>query len=134
MPKEGEEPRDESIIENVSRTQVAHFIESDPRCRAMQLPDGVQLRYTLSTQLYFYLRTGIKDGKIHTRLFASDSPYDREKTPIGEVGTPIFEHQAEVVHLKKIEQTLRRWVTFVGDTGDSLEEFKSFEVGNTRGE
>jgi hypothetical protein len=76
----------------ITRNHLVHFTTSDPRCRGLELPEGLLLlRYTLSKALYFYLRTGIRDGKIFTRVFASDSPYDRQKTTIGDVMKPIFE-------------------------------------------
>ena len=43
------------------------------------------LRHTRSRSLYFYLRTQVEDGKIKTQVFATDSPYDRQKTSIGSV-------------------------------------------------
>jgi hypothetical protein len=136
MPDNGnvraEELANENFVEEAHRVQLTHFVEADPRCRGMQLPDGVLLRYNFAHSLYFYLRTGIKDGKINTRLFASDSPYDRQKAAIGEVATPMFEGQAELVHLRKIEKTRRGWVEFVGEAGESLAEFKSFSLSESR--
>jgi hypothetical protein len=123
---------EQDLSEHVHRTQLEHFSESDPRCRVLQLPDGVLLRYTLSQALYFYLRTTIRDGKIFTRVYSSDSPYDRQKAAIGDVATPMFEAQADYVHLKKIEKLLRGWVEFVGESGDSLNEFMSFKLDEER--
>ena len=99
----------------VTRGQVEHFGASDAPCRALQLPDGVLLRYTPVASLFFYLRTGIADGKISTRVFASDSPYEREKTAIGEVATPMFEPRADQNHMRKVERLLASWVAFVRD-------------------
>jgi hypothetical protein len=112
--------------------QVQHFRDADPRCRAMQLPEGVLLRYTLSQALYFYLRSGVNDGNITTRVYASDSPYDRKKADIGEVRTPMFAPQADQTHLFNIERLLRAWIDFVKDTRDQEQSFKSFEVGERR--
>jgi hypothetical protein len=55
------------------------------------LPDGLLLRYARRDSLYFFLRTWVDSGKILTRAFASDSPYDREETAIGEVLRPMFD-------------------------------------------
>jgi hypothetical protein len=120
-----ESANEESVVYEVNRAQVQHF--SGSRCRALELPDGVLLRYNLFEALYFYLRTAIKDGKINTRVFATDSPYDREKASIGEVTTPIFESHAEAMHLKKVERLIRSWIDFVGEPEESV-EFKSFSL------
>jgi hypothetical protein len=121
-------PGDDKIIFEVTRNQLQHFTDSDPRCRGLQLPEGLLLRYTLSHALFFYLRTGVRDGKIHTRIFASDSPYDRQKAPIGEVLTPMFEPRADAAHLKKVERLIRSWVEFVKEAGDDEVAFKTFPV------
>ena len=119
---------EESLVQENTRSQLRHFQEADPRCRALQLPEGIMLRYTLSVALYFYLRTGVAEGKIRTRIYASDSPYDRLKTDIGEVSTLMFEPQADARHLKKLEQLLRQWVDFVKDDPDLAEPFTSFPI------
>lgn len=118
---------DDRVVE-VTRHQLQHFTRSDPPCHAMQLPDGVLLRHTRSSSLYFYLRTAITDGKLLTRIFASDSPYDRERAEIGMIRTPMFETDADRVHLGKIEETLRTWVGFVGDEMEHGPDFTSFPV------
>jgi hypothetical protein len=94
----------------------------------MELPDGIILRHTASRSLYFYLRTRVEDGKLQTRVFASDSPYDRQKAGIGSVTTAMFEHRADHVHLEKLEDLIRRWVEFVQDEADTGREFQSFQV------
>ncbi len=86
------------------------------------------LRYNLSQSLYFYLRTVISEGKIKTRIYASDSPYDRKKTEIGELATPMFEAQADQKHLQKLEQMLRAWVEFVREGQEGDNAFTSFSV------
>jgi hypothetical protein len=123
---------DEKIAFELTRNHLQHFTNSDPRCRGLQLPEGILLRYTLSRALYFYLRTDIRDGKIWTRVYASDSPYDRQKTSIGEVMTPLFEARADASHLQKVERLLRAWVDFVRENPDDEIVFKSFEVGDGR--
>ena len=101
-------PADENLAYEITKNHLVHFTSSDPRCRGVELPEGLLLRYTLSSALYFYLRTGIRDGKIWTRIFASDSPYDRQKAMIGDVMTPIFEPHADLTHLKKVEDRVLR--------------------------
>jgi hypothetical protein len=121
---------EERIALEATQNQLEHFRSADPRCRALQLPEGIMLRYNLSHSLYFYLRTGVSDGKIKTVVFSSDSPYDRQKTRIGEVSTPMFEAQADRNHLGKLEKLLRTWVEFVQDEPASTSDFASFELGD----
>jgi len=128
-------PADEDRVQHeVARTQLVHFTSSDPRCRGLELPEGLLLRYTLSRALYFYLRTGIRDGKIWTRVYASDSAYDREKTMIGDVLTPLFDARADAAHLTKVERLVESWVEFVKETPDDEVSFRSFPVGDNRTE
>jgi hypothetical protein len=130
MDRDGVPPgvEDPNIIADFTSMQMQHFRESDPRCRALQLPEGIMLRYTLSEALFFYLRTGVKDGKIQTKVYASDSPYDRLKTAIGDVITPMFQAEADVNHFKKLKGLLHSWVDFVKRDPDAVEGFQSFEV------
>jgi hypothetical protein len=117
------------ILDDFNHKQIIHFELVDSRCRGLQLPEGVLLRYTLSGALYFYLRSGVKEGKITTRVYASDSPYDRQKAQIGEVTTPMFEAQADQNHMVKLQQKLHAWVEFVRDGADDTEQdFMSFQV------
>jgi hypothetical protein len=118
----------------ITRNHLVHFTSSDPRCRGLELPEGLLLRYTLSRALYFYLRTGIRDGKIFTRVYASDSPYDRQKTTIGDVLTPIFEPRADVTHLVKVQKLLHAWVDFVKESPDDEVAFRNFPVEENRAE
>ncbi|MFL5245736.1 MAG: hypothetical protein ACJ8FY_26995 [Gemmataceae bacterium] len=119
---------EENLVTEFTQSQLQHFRKADPNCRALQLPEGIMLRYTLSEALYFYLRSGVKDGKILTRVFASDSPYDRLKTGIGEVTTPMFEPSADFNHFQKLETLLHSWVNFVKQDPDAQSSFQSFEV------
>src|SRR5687767_5424493 len=104
---------EDRVVVEVNRHQIQHFTEADARCRALELPEGIMLRYNLTESLFFYLKTGVQNGAIITRAFASDTPYERQKTPIGEVRTPMFEAGADRVHLEKVEQLLYSWVEFV---------------------
>src|SRR6516164_8629806 len=99
---------DQVVVEAIGG-QLAYFKNINPPCRGLELPDGVLLRSTRSTALYFYLRTGVDNGKIKTHVFASDSPYDREKTGIGSVVTPMFEPGADYDHLMHLEKLIRGW-------------------------
>jgi hypothetical protein len=123
----GEPVPDDAGIMGVISMQLEHFRRSDPPCRGVQLPDGILLRHTLSRSLYFYLRTKVEDGKINTCVYASDSPYDRQKTTIGEVSTSIFIEGADDLQLEKLEKLLRDWVYFVRDEPESNQEFQGFE-------
>ena len=124
---------EERIVLDVTHHQLEHFTSSDPRCRGLQLPEGLMLRYTLSKALYFYLRTGLRDGKISTRVFATDTPYDRQKAPIGEVLTPMFEAQADHQHLLKVQRLVQAWVDFVKEAPDDAVTFKTFPVDEKPG-
>jgi len=130
QPASGEE----ELAYEVTRNHLLHFTNSDPRCRGLQLPEGVLLRYTLSQALYFYLRTGIRDGKIWTRVFASDSPYDRQKATIGDVMTPIFDPRADLAHLTKVQRLVLAWVDFVKQSPDDEVAFRNFPVEENRAE
>src|SRR5207248_1189588 len=95
---------EDRVVLQATRNQLEHFQGADPHCRAVQLPEGIMLRYNQARSLYFYLRTGLEGGNILTRVFASDSPYDRQKTGIGEVTTPMFDPRADHIHLEKLQQ------------------------------
>jgi hypothetical protein len=118
----------EVLMEDFAQKQLQHFQEADPHCRGLQLPEGIMLRYTLVASLYFYLHSGVREGKILTRIFASDSPYDRQKTGIGEVATPMFERNADFNHFQKLQALLHSWVDFVRPDPNSESPFRSFEV------
>ena len=125
---------DDKVVSGMNRTQLERFTGADARCRGLELPEGLMLRYNLSRSLYFYLRTGVKDGKIGTVIFASDSPYERQKTMVGEVSTPMFATQADASHLDRVEQMLYAWVDFIKDDADSEgRDFTTFEMNANRG-
>jgi hypothetical protein len=128
MSMNGRNATDDEVVVEVIGHQLEHFRHAEPPCRGMELPDGIILRHLLSPSLYFYLRTRVEDGKIKTQVFASDSPYDRQKASIGSVITAMFEHQSEVCHLDKLESLIRHWVEFVGNEPDSGRDFQSFKV------
>jgi hypothetical protein len=121
---------DTKIADQVISRQLAHFKNINPPCRGLELPDGILLRHTLSASLYFYLRTGVENGKIETQVFASDSPYDRQKASIGTVVTPMFEPRADYAHMEKLEKLIRDWVEFVQEQADIGPDFRSFKVGS----
>jgi hypothetical protein len=124
---------DDRALVAINRHQLDHFTGGDPRCRGMELPEGLMLRYALSHSLYFYLKTGVKEGKITTRIFASDTPYDRQKCAVGEVSTPMFEARADARHLGKVERLLYAWVDFVKEAVDAGPDFTTFEMGDRGG-
>ena len=117
---------DRDIVEVIS-TQLQHFQQTDPPCRGMQLPDGVLLRYTQAEALYFYLLTTIDNGKFRTQVFASDSPYDRQKATIGVVLTPLFDVE-ERTYLERVENMIRSWVAFVKRDISGDQDFHSFTM------
>jgi hypothetical protein len=118
----------EQILVNVVGTHLEHFRNMKPPCRGMGLPDGVLLRHTLSPSLYFYLKTRVEDDTIKTQVYASDSPYDRQKAGIGSVITAMFEHHSDYAHLTKLERLIREWVEFVQVEPDSGRDFQTFKV------
>src|SRR5262245_16197844 len=115
-----------------ARIQKEHFESADPRCRSLELPEGLLLRYAAARSLYFYLRSGVQDGSITTAVYASDSPYDRQKALIGAVATPMFQGEADLEHLRRVEALVRSWVEFVKDP-DAGEDFRSFPLQDRRG-
>ena len=120
---------DQLVVEAIG-SQLEHFEKINPHCRGLVLPDGILLRLTRSASLYFYLRTGVDNGKIRTQVFASNSPYDRQKTGIGSVVTPMFEPGADHNHLMQLETLIRDWVEFVQEEPDSTRDFQSFRIGS----
>jgi hypothetical protein len=128
MRNHGLSASDEGLVVDVIGHQLEHFRNGETPCRGMELPDGIILRHMLSQSLYFYLRTRVEDGKIKTQVFASDSPYDRQKASIGSVITLMFEPRSELTHVEKLETLVRNWVEFVRGELDSGREFQSFKV------
>jgi hypothetical protein len=124
----GQHADDDPVVVEVITHQLEHFRHIEPPCRGMELPDGIMLRHTRSPSLYFCLRTRVEDGKLKTQVFASDSPYDLEKTSIGSVVSAMFEHGSDCAHLGKLEALIRQWVEFVQDEPDTRRDFRSFQV------
>lgn len=127
MRVEGNSDSEQQVVELIGH-QLEHFRNIDPPCRGMGLPDGILLRHTLSRALYFYLRTRVEEGKIKTQVFASDSPYDRQKATIGSVTTPMFEERSDGAHMEKLEDLIRQWVEFVQEDLVGGPDFQSFQV------
>lgn len=119
---------DDKVVGEVINHQLEHFRNIEPPCRGIELPDGIILRHTRSRSLYFYLRTRVEEGKIKTQVFASDSPYDRQKAGIGSVDTAMFADRSDHAHLEKLEALIRQWVDFVQEDLDSGPDFQSFQV------
>jgi hypothetical protein len=127
--------RDKMLIESY-RAQLEYFTSAHPRCRGLQLPEGIMLRYHQEHSLYFYLRTRMDDGKIITQVYGTDSPYDMQKSQIGEVKTPLFDvmhtHQfdpdADRTHLTKLEKLVNDWVDFISEAAEEGDRFSSFHI------
>jgi hypothetical protein len=124
---------EQQIADQINRSHLRELERSDRRCRAMQLPEGVMLRYTLSGSLYFYLLTSVTEGSISTRVFASDTPYERQKTVIGQARTPMFDPDADRNHLEKLKKMLHSWVDFVRSDVEADRDFFSFQVDDRAG-
>ena len=124
---------EEEMANSATQNQLAHFADKD-KCQGIQLPKGVMLRYNLSTALYFYLETGILDGAIRTKVYASDSPYDKgNRVLVSDVGTPMFSESDQdpgEEHSGKVEAVVNDWVRFVDDDVefDEASPFTSFEM------
>ena len=118
---------DERLITRVNSTQVEHFARSDSTCRALHLPDGVLLRYTLLPSLYFFLASENVDGHVVTSVYASDSAYERKKIKVGQVQTPMFDQtEAEPDHIQHVQGLLRSWIDFLREDSPDGEEYKIF--------
>lgn len=117
------------VAGSVARTQIQQFTTDDRRCKAVELPKGVMLRYNLAESLYFFLETNVEHGAILTTVNASNSPYEKmNRVLVSEVSTPMFEPNANETHLKRVEQAVRDWVDFVSEDLPMNEEkqFTSF--------
>lgn len=130
MRHNGQAPDEDKVIAEANHHQLEYFARTEPPCRGMEIPEGILLRYNLSIALYFYLKSSVVDGKITTQAFASDTPYDRKKALIGEVRTPMFEADADRIHLERLERLLRGWVDFVKDVPDLEKDFTSFPIND----
>jgi hypothetical protein len=135
MDRDEKAASEDRVVTQVNHTQMAHFARSDSNCRVLRMPDGVLLRYTQHPSLYFFLTSENVDGNVVTRIFASDSAYERQKIKIGDVKTPMFDQPlSEPDHLKQVEGLLRSWVDFTS-INDSIPEqdFKVLGVKDRQG-
>jgi hypothetical protein len=122
---------EDRLISRVHRTQAEHFEHSDTNCRAMRMPDGVMLRYTLHRSLFFFLGSENIDGFVITRIFASDTAYERQKIKLGEVSTPMFDqNESEPNHLVQVETLLRSWTDFVAEEAAAGADYNVFSFKN----
>ena len=128
MDETGQPNEEREMVSGVITAQLEHFRHTDPPCRGVELPDGVLLRHTQSASLYFYLRTIVENAAFRTNVFATDSPYDRQKAAIGTVITPMFELGADYDHLEKVENLIRGWVEFVRLDVEGERDFQTFTV------
>ena len=69
MSDNGKVRNEDRIVVEVISNQLEHFQKINPPCRGLELPDGILLRHTQSASLYFYLRTGVDNGKIKATWF-----------------------------------------------------------------
>jgi len=115
---------EDSIVFEFTQNQLLHFRNADPRCRALQLPEGIMLRYRCNDECQG--SSGVMT--LTTRVFDSDSPYDRHWTGIGEVSTPMFEPKADFRHFEKLKRLLHSWIKFVAVKPDSDVDFQSFTM------
>ncbi len=123
---------DDQLVSKMSNNQLAHFTGADRRCKGVEMPQGVMLRYNAAESMFFFLETTVIQGKIRTNVYASDSPYDKKKSFIGEVNTAMFEEDADMVHLQKVEKSVRDWVQFVSVATDEDQPFSSFSMDKSR--
>jgi hypothetical protein len=123
---------DDQLVSKIGNNQLQHFTGADRRCQGVELPQGVMLRYNAAESMFFFLETTVDKGKIKTNVYASDSPYDKKKSFIGEVNTAMFEEDADMVHLTKVEKSVRDWVQFVSVSTDEDQPFSSFSMDKNR--
>lgn len=126
---------DDTILLEVNQSQLNYFTKADDKCRGLQLPEGILLRYNLAKSLYFYLRTSVEDGQVVTRVYSSDTPFEYRKCVIGEVATPLFDragHQFDLEvdrkQVDKLRNLLTTWVTFVCDDLEANSGFSAFAL------
>jgi hypothetical protein len=125
---------DQIVLESC-RNQLEYFTAADPRCRGLQLPEGVMLRYNLERSLYFYFRTRCDDGKINTQVYSTDCPFEMQKSQIGNISTPLFSQEtygfdptADRNHVGKLEKLVHDWISFIKEVPDEAEGFSSFAL------
>lgn len=114
-PPKDTTPPEEKAASQASRQQLSHLTSIEPQCRGVEVAEGILLRYLGEEPLYFFLRTTVQLGELVTRVYASDTPFEREQEFIRELRTPSSEPQADKAHLAKVEQVVRDYVIFVGD-------------------
>lgn len=117
----------EEPVSVLAQYQLQHFTSIEPKCKGVELAEGILLRYRSEKPLFFFLRSFVEGEEIVTRIFSSDSAFDKEKTFVRELRTTNRERCADVVHLEQIERTLRDFVIFVADLADGEEPFMSEE-------
>lgn len=130
---------DDTILLEVNQSQLNYFTSADERCRGLQLPEGILLRYNLARSLYFYLRTSVEDGKVITRVYSSDTPFDHRKCVIGEVSTPLFDRtglrfdlEVDRKQVDKLRGLLLTWVNFVCEDLEATSGFSGFALDPQR--
>jgi hypothetical protein len=118
---------EDKLITRVNHTQAEHFTQPDSNCRVVRMPDGIMLRYTLHPSLFFFLGSENLDGFVITRIFASDTAYERQKIKLGEVSTPMFDQsESDPNHLQQVESLLRSWIEFIAQDPSPDQDFTHF--------
>jgi hypothetical protein len=114
---------EEKAASQASREQLTHLTSIEPQCHGVEVAEGILLRYLGEEPLYFFLKTSIVLGEIVTRIYSSDTPFEREQEFIRELRSPAGNPGADQAHLAKIEQVLHDYVIFVGDADEGSDPF-----------
>lgn len=61
-------------------------------------------------RVYFFIDTIVDGGSIKTQIHASDTPYEKQKSLVGEIATPVSGSDADSTHLSKIEDAINAWL------------------------
>lgn len=102
----------EARVANAIGQQLEHFRNMSPRCRGVELPDGIILCPAPTQSLYFYLRTRAEGDEIMTQVFASDSPYDRQKAAIGSAFMSRTDYKSSLF-INSINNLMNDWIEFI---------------------
>jgi hypothetical protein len=128
-PKEQGVTPEEKAASQSSREQLSHLTSIEPHCHGVEVAEGILLRYLGEVPLYFFLRTSVVHGEIVTRIYSSDTPFEREQEFIRELRSPAGDPGADKAHLARIEQVLHDYVIFVGDADEGSDPFHSVGPG-----
>lgn len=116
---------EEKAAAQASRQHLSHLTSIEPHCHGVEVAEGILLRYLGEVPLYFFLKTSLVLGEIVTRIYSSDTPFEREQEFVRELRSPSGDPGADKAHLAKIEQVLHDYVIFVGDADEDSDPFHS---------